>query len=174
MLVNIFRASLGSSMDSRLQELAEMRHNAYEKRREAVAKAAEKVKNPKPELEEPERPPGRFVVGTDRPAELVSAPSKRPAPAVGSAPPKKRVVPSTCPDSSSPSKVPTKTVAVVAPKTPSVQSTGTVKPAADAESPRTSRGILTYEDVKTKYTDSQIVRVVRWYEAALATIPTFE
>ena len=154
-------------MDSRLQELAEMRHKAYEKRREAVAKAAEKVKNPKPELEEPERPPGRFV-------ELVSAPSKRPAPEVGSAPPKKLVVPSTCPDSSSSSKVPTKTVAVVAPKTPSVQSTGTVKPAADAESPRTSRGILTYEDVKTKCTDSQIVRIVRWYEAALATIPTFE
>ena len=143
-------------MDFRLEELAEMRHNAYEKRREAIAKAAAKAKNPKPEIEEPERPPGRFVLGTDRPAEPVSAPAKRSAPVVGSAPPKKRVVPSTCPDSSSSSKVPTK-----APKAPSVQSTGTVKPDAVAESPRTSCGILTYEDVKMKHTESQIVRIVR-------------
>ena len=137
-------------MDFRLEELAEMRHNAYEKRREAIAKAGEKAKNPKPELGEPERPPGRFVLGTDRPAEPVSAPAKRSAPEMGSAPFKKRVLPSTCPDSSSSSKVPTKTAAVVAPKAPSVQSTGTVKPDAVAESPRTSRGILTYEDVKMK------------------------
>ena len=137
------------------EELRQMRREAQAGRHalleKTLAKAESKAPSPVQSLD---KPPGVFVRGSDKPRE----PSKPPSRAAT-----KRVVgPSTAPEPAK--KVVKQTEAAESRRTVPVP----VGPPSDS---LYSGRILTMDDVFQRYTEADVVRIVRWYEGVRATIP---
>ena len=142
-------------MEEKGEELRQMRRETQAGRHalleKTLAKAESKAPSPVQSLE---KPPGVFVRGYDKPRE----PSKPPSRAAT-----KRVVgPSTAPEPAK--KVAKQADAVEPDRTVPVP----VGPPSDS---LCSGRILTMDDVFERYTEADVVRIVRWYEGVRITIP---
>ena len=150
-------------MEQRSREVMDMRNSAYQPR-SALADALNA------ELEQPEtlaRPPGVFVRGCDRPNEPKPPPKTEPVlaraepkvmPASNrSAGNKRGPAPSTAPEPAKKAKATMPPGDVLVPVSPSGSSLR-------------GRKILTMDRQFERYSEEDVVRIVRWYEGIRATI----